>query len=260
MASSNLVVSLMDCPVAPVAPADARIEDFWAFPDFLGRPHGAIRRPGAPNNPGNAQLPSWLGRRVGTLGPITPPSDDVMGSPESGGDTLVARAQAGDQVALDQLLRAHYDGIYAVCRRMAGNDADAADAAQEALIAVVRGLGRFDGRSRFTTWVYRIAVNATIDELRRRNRRPDRSLEDLPVEVAATDEQAVGAETRIDVDAALRSLPEVLRAAVVLRDLCGLDYAEIAEVLDIPPGTVRSRIARARAGLMRALGPTWSVP
>jgi len=80
-------------------------------------------------------------------------------------------AQGGDRRALDALLRAHYDRLYAVCRRLTGNDADAADATQDTLIALVRGLRGFDRRSRFTTWSYRVAVNASLDELRRRRRR-----------------------------------------------------------------------------------------
>lgn len=168
----------------------------------------------------------------------------------------MARAQAGDRAALDALLRAHYDAVYRVCRRMAGNDADAADAAQEAMIAIARNIARFDGRCRLSTWVYRISVNATIDELRRRSRRPVVGIDEALVAAAAPTD---GVETRVDVDAAMRSLPETLRAAVALRDLCGLDYAEIAEVLDIPAGTVRSRIARGRAALVEALGPARSV-
>jgi RNA polymerase sigma-70 factor, ECF subfamily len=152
--------------------------------------------------------------------------------------------------------------MYSVCRRLTGNDADAADATQEALMAVVRGLPRFDGRSRFSTWVYRVAVNASLDELRRRRRRPEPGLEDdgragglsVMVELAGTDQ--LDPETtadRLDVDAALRRLSPEFRAPVVLRDLCGLDYAEIAEVLGVPPGTVRSRIARGRAALVPML-------
>ena len=87
--------------------------------------------------------------------------------------TLVKAAQAGDRAALDALLRRHHDRIYALCRRMTGNDADALDATQEALIAVVRGVARFDGRAAFSTWVYRVATNACLDELRRRGRRPE---------------------------------------------------------------------------------------
>ncbi len=175
-------------------------------------------------------------------------------------DELVAAAQAGDRRALEALLREHQPGIHAVCRRITGNDADALDATQDALMAVVRGLPRFDGRSRFSTWVYRVATNACLDELRRRRRRP---LVGLPehddgaaVEVADPGARDPG-ETVADqllVDTALASLPPEFRAAVVLRDLCQLDYAEIAEVLDLPPGTVRSRIARGRRQLADLLG------
>ena len=91
---------------------------------------------------------------------------------EKSDSELVAQAQAGAREAVDELLRRHYDRLYAVCRRVAGNDADAADACQEALMAIVRGLPRFDGRSSFKTWSYRVATNATLDELRRRKRRP----------------------------------------------------------------------------------------
>jgi RNA polymerase sigma-70 factor (ECF subfamily) len=138
---------------------------------------------------------------------------------------------------------------------MTGNDDDAADAAQEALLAVTRGLPRFDGRSAFSTWSYRIAVNASLDELRRRKRRPGPALPD-PVERPAAG-GAPGFDTsladRLAIDAALAALSPEFRAAVVLRDVADLDYAEIADVLDIPPGTVRSRIARGRAALAERL-------
>ncbi len=158
------------------------------------------------------------------------------------------------------MLRLHQDRIHAVCRRITGNDADALDATQEAMMAVVRGLPRFDGRSRFSTWVYRVTTNACLDELRRRKRRPVVGLPDRerseaqglePVGAASHPGAKVADEVadRLDVDAALATLAPEFRAAVVLRDLCALDYAEIAEVLDIPAGTVRSRIARGRAAL-----------
>src|SRR5207244_6411245 len=91
---------------------------------------------------------------------------------------LVSAPQAGARVALDRLLRRHYDRVHALCRRLTGNDADAVDAAQEALIAIVRGLPRFDGTARFGTWAYRVATNACLDELRRRSRRPEPGLPD----------------------------------------------------------------------------------
>ncbi|HEX2040045.1 MAG TPA: RNA polymerase sigma factor [Acidimicrobiales bacterium] len=163
-------------------------------------------------------------------------------------------ALAGDRRALDTLLRRHYPFVYGLCRRMTGNDADAADAAQDALVAIVRGLARFDGRSRFSTWVYRVATNVCLDELRRRRRRPEPRDDALSARPASTTALDSSVADRVDVDAALRSLPADYRAAVVLRDLCGLDYDEIATVLGIPPGTVRSRISRGRAAVAERLG------
>ncbi len=170
-------------------------------------------------------------------------------------DADVAAAQAGDRRALDALLRAHYDRLYAVCRRLTGNDSDAADACQDALIAIVRNLHKFDRRSRFGTWSYRIAVNASLDELRRRRRRPppiDTSR--LDGSAAVTADPSTGVVDRMALDDALAHLSPEFRAAVVLRDVAGLDYAEIASILDVPPGTVRSRIARGRAALAGTLG------
>lgn len=169
---------------------------------------------------------------------------------------LITAAQAGDSRALDRLLRDHQARIHAVCRRITGNDADALDATQDAMIAVVRGLPRFDGRSRFSTWVYRIATNSCLDELRRRRRRPvvglpehDGVQMEIPADDGRGDRMADQVADRMLIDRGLAELAEEFRAAVVLRDLCQLDYAEISEVLGIPAGTVRSRIARGRAQL-----------
>ena len=166
---------------------------------------------------------------------------------------LADAAQRGDRDALEQLLRRHHDRIAALCRRMCGNDADSADATQEALIAIVRGLDRFDGRAAFGTWAYRVATNACLDEIRRRSRRPVVGIDRLPDPPAGID-TAAAATASVDVDVALRTLPLEFRVAVVLRDLCALDYREIAEVLQVPVGTVRSRIARGRATLAANLG------
>ena len=172
---------------------------------------------------------------------------------------LVAQAQGGERAALDELLRRHYDRIFAICRRIASNEADAADATQEALMAIVRGLPKFDNRSKFSTWSYRVATNACLDELRRRKRRPTPALVDehegwadqqVDDSTPAFDEQL---GIRDELQTALNQLPEEFRAPVVLRDCGGLDYAEIAETLGIPPGTVRSRIARGRTKLAEIL-------
>jgi RNA polymerase sigma-70 factor (ECF subfamily) len=166
----------------------------------------------------------------------------------------------GDREAVERLLRRHQARLLAVCRRLTGSDSDAADALQEAMIALVRGIPRFDGRSRFGTWAYRVAVNASYDELRRRRRQAARDLADPAVAVPADAPDAGdAAAARADVGAALAALSPEFRAAVVLRDACGLDYAEIAEVLGVPIGTVRSRIARGRAALVaRMTGSTTS--
>jgi RNA polymerase sigma-70 factor, ECF subfamily len=143
-----------------------------------------------------------------------------------------------------------------VCRRIAGGNRDADDACQEALIKIVRNLPRFDGRSSFGTWAYRIATNASLDELRKRQRRPkldqhDDHTIDLPDERAAQRVDHVG--DRLVLDAALAELPDDLRAAVVLRDVANLDYSEIADVLEVPVGTVKSRISRGRSALAARL-------
>jgi RNA polymerase sigma-70 factor (ECF subfamily) len=164
----------------------------------------------------------------------------------------VAAAQGGDRGALDQLLRRHYDRIHAVCRRITGNDADAADAAQDAMIAMVRSLDRFDGRSSFGTWAYRIATNASLDELRRRKRRAvptagdgDEHRRPEIVDPASTVRvESIG--DHLAIDAALRNLSDDYRVPVVLRDLADLDYAEIAQALGIAEQTVWSRLHYAR--------------
>jgi RNA polymerase sigma-70 factor (ECF subfamily) len=166
-------------------------------------------------------------------------------------DLVLARAKRGDRDALDQLLRANADRIYTVARRLMGNEADANDASQEAMIAIVRGLPRFDGRSALSTWIYRVTTNACLDEMRRRRRRPLSVLDRDSTPEIPSDEPAMDTTLadRLDIDAALAQLPEDFRLVVVLRDLCGYDYAEIATTLQIPEGTVKSRIARGRAHL-----------
>ena len=168
--------------------------------------------------------------------------------------TLVTRAVDGDRRALELLLDRHADRIHAVCRRIVAHREDALDATQEAMIAIARGITRFDGRAAFGTWCYRIATNAALDELRRKQRRPMPADPDGPEPAVPETGPADVVAARLDVDAALRHVPDEFRVAVVLRDLCDLDYAEIAEVLDIPPGTVRSRISRGRAILVERLG------
>jgi len=174
-------------------------------------------------------------------------------------DELLDAARVGDRDAVEMLLRRHHDRILAVCRRMCADPSDAEDAAQESLIAIVRGLPNFDGRSQLSTWIYRVTSNCCLDELRRHRRRP-LPIDDAEMPARAStdplpDEEAEAGATRAVLASALGQLPEEFRVPLVLRDVADLDYAAIAEVLDIPPGTVRSRIARARARLAEAVAP-----
>jgi RNA polymerase sigma-70 factor (ECF subfamily) len=148
--------------------------------------------------------------------------------------------------------------IQAVCRRILLNDSDADDATQNAMIAIVRGYESFDGRSAFSTWVYRIATNAALDELRRRRRRPLSlfSNDGQQVDIADThsDDRQLAVEASDYLAQGLAQIPEEFRVALVLRDVADLDYEEISQVLNIPIGTVRSRIARGRGRLADILG------
>lgn len=167
---------------------------------------------------------------------------------------LARRAADGDRLAAEHVLGELYAPVHAVCRRICANLADAEDATQEAMISIARGLRHFDGRAAVTTWAYRIATNAALDELRRRGRRPRPAdsahspevVDDTPSGVDRLDD-------RLDIDAALAGLHDEFRVAVVLRDVVGMEYSEIATDLGVPIGTVRSRIARGRRQLAAVL-------
>ena len=166
---------------------------------------------------------------------------------------------------MEKLLNRHYAKIFSVCRRMFNSEEDACDAAQEAVLSIVQNLPKFSQQAAFSTWAYRIAVNACLDEIAKRKRRPLLTLggrRDEKAGAEATDpvlsaadpsDTAETAAARVDVQAALADLREEFRVAVVLRDQGELSYEEIAELLDVPIGTVRSRIARGRAELAEKL-------
>lgn len=169
---------------------------------------------------------------------------------------LIRAAQQGDMASLEILLDRHHDRLRAVCAKVVGRGADADDAAQMALISIVKNLDKYDGRAKFSTWSYRIATNAAIDELRKRKRRDADSLDDDEQHLQVVGSIGIdeAATAKIVVEDALDQLQEDFKVPVVLRDLCGLNYDEIAEVLDIAPGTVRSRIARGRGKLADIVG------
>lgn len=182
---------------------------------------------------------------------------------------LLERARAGDRDAFRSLVEAHQDRVFRLMRRTLRCDRDtAADMAQEVFLRVHRGLASFDGRSKFTTWLHKIAMNVGISEVRhRRALKRNRWTFSLDAPVPGTDDyfaepesrdaepsarahhQEIGAAVRAAVD----DLPDDFRQAVLLRDLQGLSYEEIAEILGVPPGTVRSRIHRGRLILQERL-------
>lgn len=174
-------------------------------------------------------------------------------------DELIRRFLTGDTDAFTQLVERHRQRVYNLCLRLLGDADDAADAAQDAFVSVLTKLDRFRGEAAFTTWLHRISVNACYDLTRRRRRQPmlrlagdgDAADEDAGPPVPDPADELAG--TR-DVVAALRVIPEEFRTAVVLADLQDLPYEEIAKVLDVPIGTVKSRVHRGRVALARAMG------
>lgn len=156
-----------------------------------------------------------------------------------------------DQDAIEALVRRHEGRVYGLAYRLLGNRADAADAAQEAFVLLIRKAKDFRGESAFSTWFYRIVVNASHDLRRKSSRQREIPTEEMEIHAETSEMQA---SDRIDLERALISLLPEQREAVVLRDIIGLSYQEIAETTGTPVGTVKSRIARARLALADLLG------
>ncbi|MGH3185607.1 MAG: RNA polymerase sigma factor SigM, partial [Streptosporangiaceae bacterium] len=178
--------------------------------------------------------------------------------PDADGDEpsdqeLLRRHVGGDADAFGELFRRHRERLWAVALRTVCDPEEAADALQDAMVSAFRRAADFRGESAVTTWLHRIVVNASLDRLRRRAARPalyagdEQAFEAL---VAQDGDPARTADTRLDVDAALRILPPPQRAALVVVDMLGFSVADAAVILDTSPGTVKSRCARARARLL----------
>ena len=184
---------------------------------------------------------------------------------------LIRRVQAGETEAFEGLVRAHEKTVYNLALRMTGDAQDAEDMAQEAFLKAYRSLGDFRGESKFSVWLYRIVSNVCLDHLRRQSRRPSVSLTaedeegeeqqwDVPDERLSPERLLEQKLTREAVQKGLRELPEEQRQILLLREIKGLSYEEIGELLSLEPGTVKSRIFRARKRLCAFLLQEGNIP
>lgn len=175
---------------------------------------------------------------------------------------LVERFKAGDVSAFEELVATHQDRVYNICRHMLRSGTDAEDAAQDTFVKAYRAIGRFSPGAGFSAWITRIAVNTCIDRLRKAphvsTTRSTRDGDEYEMDPPSTDP---GPERTYDaklsgraLDGALGRLSEKLRTVIVLKELEGLSYEEIAETLGISMGTVKSRLSRARTELRKILG------
>jgi RNA polymerase sigma-70 factor (ECF subfamily) len=169
-----------------------------------------------------------------------------------GDEKLVRRAQAGSREAASALFTRHGEDTWRLAFLLVGDRADADDITQDAWERAFRGLSRFEGRSAFRTWIRRIVVNRASEYLRRERRRPDR----VPLASDLADPQEDLAASAGEVIAAIRALSPDRRIAVVLHHWVGLTVADCASVLEVPAGTVQSRLARAMNDLRSTLGVT----
>ena len=169
---------------------------------------------------------------------------------------LISRARGGDREAFGALVEQYRDNVYRLAYRMCGNAYDADEAAQEAFVAAWRALPNFRGDAKFSTWLYRLTTNAAIDVMRREKRHQtvgDGEMIEVADDADSPQETVERTEQQEAVQKALATLSEEYREVLLLRYMEEMDYAEIAEVLQLPSGTVKSRINRAKAALKAAL-------
>jgi RNA polymerase sigma-70 factor (ECF subfamily) len=178
--------------------------------------------------------------------------------PAEGEAVLVDRAKAGDRDAFEELVRRHAERLYAVVLRFVADGDEAQEVTQEAFLRAWRSIARFEGRSRFFTWLYRIGINEAKRRAGRRPPVPLASLEDEPVPEApdwsqAPETRSEQADLRRVLERAIRSLPVEHRATIVLRDVEGLSTREAAEIMDLSEAAFKSRLHRARLTVRRAV-------
>ncbi len=168
---------------------------------------------------------------------------------------LIDRFLGGETAAFDELVRAHEDRVFSICLRMMRDREAALDAVQETFLTVFRKADRFQAKAAFSTWLYRVAVNTCYDLLRKAKRN---RAEPLPETADPTDptteDELTAVELRPEIEAALLDIAVEFRSAVVLVDLQGLSLEQASEILDVPIGTIKSRVFRGRRQLATSLG------
>jgi RNA polymerase sigma-70 factor (ECF subfamily) len=193
------------------------------------------------------------------------------GSSTKGDHDLVQRVQAGDSAAFRALFDKYHRRAFAVAMGVVKNEDDALDAVQEAFVKVHKNIHKFEGSSSFYTWLYRIVMNVSIDHVRRTSRRRNLDFDERALheesEVAGDGalvpsvtnsnpgKAALRRELGSAIQAALQGLPDHHRAVIVLREIEGMSYEEMAEALEVPKGTVMSRLFHARKKMQAALAP-----
>ncbi len=177
---------------------------------------------------------------------ITPLNDD------GGIDDAVHRAQRGDVAAFETLYRSHAPAIFALCRRMIGDEQEAKDLMQDIFVRAWERLTTFRGQSSLATWLHRLGTNVVLERMRSTKRDALRLIDsdDSTLAVFERDPQL---DVRIDLDAALVHLPGGARTVFVLHDVQGYSHDEIAKMTGIAPGTARAQLCRARRALMKLL-------
>lgn len=168
---------------------------------------------------------------------------------------LIDRYLSGDVAAFNELMDAHEDRVFAICLRMLRDRESALDATQETFLTVFRKADRFKAKAAFSTWLYRVAVNTCYDQMRKAKRKKADRLPEThdPVDVSSTD-AFDAADLRPTIEEALANLSEEFRSTVVLVDLQGMSLEQASDILEVPQGTVKSRLFRARRQLAEDLG------
>jgi RNA polymerase sigma-70 factor (ECF subfamily) len=194
---------------------------------------------------------------------------DAASTPLADERALVTALRANDESAYERLVRSQLPRLLAVTRRILGNEDDARDAVQEAFLSAFKGLARFDGTSRLSTWLHRIAVNAALMKIRSPRRKPEQPIEGLlprfledghqadpPAAWQESAEEVLSRkEARERVRRAIEELPESYRTVILLRDIEELDTEETARLLGVSEGVVKTRLHRARQALRTLLDP-----